>query len=280
MKGMITYVHKDTCIHRLSGVTKLSFFLLWTLTAMLTYDTRVLVVMVLVSVALFRVSRTEWRQVAPVVKAMAVFLTINVLAIFLFSPLEGCFIYGTRTELCTITARYVVTVEQLFYEANIILKYVTIVPAVLLFVTATDPSEFAASLARIGLPYTVGYSVSIALRYIPDVQNDYIKIRNAQAARGIEMSAKAGLFTRLKRMAAVLFPLIFTSMERIDVVSNAMELRGFGKHKTRTWYAGRPLRAADIVSVCATVLFCAATLIITSYDGDRFFNPFAGGIGK
>ena len=28
-------------------------------------------------------------------------------------------------------------------------------------------------------------------------------------------------------------------MDRIDVVSNAMELRGFGKHKKRTWYMGK-----------------------------------------
>ncbi|CDO02826.1 ABC-type cobalt transport system, permease component CbiQ [Oceanobacillus picturae] len=31
-------------------------------------------------------------------------------------------------------------------------------------------------------------------------------------------------------------PLIFSSLERIEVISNAMELRGFGKKKKRTWY--------------------------------------------
>ena len=38
----------------------------------------------------------------------------------------------------------------------------------------------------------------------------------------------------------------FWSMEKIEVVSNAMELRGFGKKKRRTWYAHRKLAAADI----------------------------------
>ena len=54
----------------------------------------------------------------------------------------------------------------------------------------TNPSEFAASLNRIGVNYKIAYSVAIALRYIPDVQRDYKDISFAQQARGIEMSKK------------------------------------------------------------------------------------------
>ena len=53
-----------------------------------------------------------------------------------------------------------------------------------------------------------------------------------------------------------------------------MELRGFGKNKNRTWYAARPFRSRDYIALgfCAIVL--AASLIITFYDGDRYYNPF------
>ena len=53
MARILTYEEKDTWIHRLSGVTKLVFFLLWTLTSMLTYDTRVLLVMVVFSFVIY-----------------------------------------------------------------------------------------------------------------------------------------------------------------------------------------------------------------------------------
>ena len=42
MARILTYAEKDTWIHRLSGVTKLLFFLVWSVVGMLTYDTRVL----------------------------------------------------------------------------------------------------------------------------------------------------------------------------------------------------------------------------------------------
>ena len=48
------------------------------------------------------------------------------------------------------------------------------------------------------------------------------------------MSRKQNLVKRLKSASAILIPLILSSMDRIEVISNAMELRGFGKGKKRT----------------------------------------------
>ena len=108
----------------------------------------------------------------------------------------------------------------------------------------------------IGIPYTVAYSVAIALRYIPDVQGDYRRIRNAQQARGIEMSNKAKLSERIKRTSSIIFPLLFSAMEKINIVSNAMELRGFGKKKKRSWYAYRKFQAADYIVLIISGAFC------------------------
>ena len=274
MAKLLTYEQKDTWMDRLCGVTKLIYFLAWSITSMLTYDTRVLAVMLVFSLILFKISKTEWKQVGSIFKFIMFFLVINVLAIFIFAPDQGTKIYGTKHVLWQLSAHYPITAEQLFYELNIILKYFTIIPAVFIFVVTTNPSEFAASLNRIGISYNIGYAVAIALRYIPDVQDDFAKIKHAQEARGIEMSGKAKLGDRIKNVAAIIFPLVFSSMDRIDVVSNAMELRGFGKHKKRTWYMGKPLAAADYAVLIVTAAFSAVALMITFSNGSRFYNPF------
>ncbi|MDR2144480.1 MAG: energy-coupling factor transporter transmembrane protein EcfT, partial [Treponema sp.] len=67
------------------------------------------------------------------------------------------------------------------------------------------------------------------------------------------------------------------SLDRIDVVSRAMELRGFGKHKKRTWYSARPFTAADIATLVLAVLLFAFGMWFTFRDGDRFYNPFIRG---
>lgn len=66
---------------RLCGVTKLIYFLAWSITSMLTYDTRVLAVMLVLSLILFKISKTEWKQVGSIFKFIMFFLVINVLAI-------------------------------------------------------------------------------------------------------------------------------------------------------------------------------------------------------
>ena len=274
MARLLTYSDKDTWIHRLSGVTKLLFFLLWSVAGMLTYDTRVLLTMLVISLIMYKLSKTEWRQVGTVFKFILFFLCLNLLTIFAISPYQGTEIYGTKTEIVHLFWHYTLTREQLFYEFNIMLKYFTVIPVVLIFIVTTNPSEFAASLNRIGISYRAGYAVAIALRYVPDVQSDFTKIRHAQEARGIEMSSKASLCKRLKSMAAIIFPLIFSSMDRIDVVGNAMELRGFGKNKKRTWYSGKALTMNDYLVMAFVVIFCIGAMVVTFRDGSRFYNPF------
>ena len=169
---------------------------------------------------------------------------------------------------------YTITWEQLFYTLNISLKYFVALPVAILFISATDPSEFAASLNSIGVSYRVGYSVAIALRYIPDIQRDYHSISQAQQARGVELGSKEKLSARLKNSVNILLPLILSSLARIDTISNAMELRGFGKKKKRTWYVQRPFTRNDWLVLALGVALLLASLVITFWDGDRFFNPF------
>lgn len=274
MSRLLTYDPKDTWIHRLSGLTKLIFFLAWSIVSMITYDTRILLFMLISSLIIFRISKIEWKQISTVFKFILFFLCLNLLAVFLFSPYEGVKIYGTQTDLLHLAGYYTITKEQLFYEINIMIKYFTVIPAVLMFILTTNPSEFAASMNKIGVSYKISYSIAIALRYIPDVQADFTKIKHAQEARGIEMSSKAGLIDRIKNVSSILFPLIFTSMDRIDVVSNAMELRGFGKNKKRTWYSGKKLSSKDVTVIVVVFIFAVVSLAITFADGSRFYNPF------
>jgi energy-coupling factor transport system permease protein len=273
---MLAYVERKSPIHALSGTTKFAFFLLWSILAMTTYDTRVMLVMVVLSLVLFAISKTKLEDVSFVFKILVFFMLFNLVTVYLFSPEEGVRIYGSRHVLFRGFGRYTATSEQLFYEFNIFLKYGMVVPVAILLMVTTQPSEFASSLNKAGLSYSVSYAISLTLRYIPDVQREYQDIARAQQARGIELSRKTSWIKRLKGAAAILMPLVFSSLERIDVISHAMELRGFGKRKRRTWYSGKPFRKRDCAVLAATGALFVLGMWITFHDGDRFYNPFRG----
>ena len=268
------YLKADSPIHRLTGATKLICLIFCSLTAMLTYDTRVLAALLIMSLVCFKISKIKFKDVAFVVYFILAFLLINNIAIFIFSPQEGCKIYGSTTVLFQIVGPYKITLEQLFYQLNVTLKYFAVIPIALLFIVATDPSEFAASLNRIGVSYKLSYAVAIALRYIPDIQRDYVEIAFAQQARGNDLSRNEKLVKRIKNMSSILIPLIFSSLERIETISCAMELRSFGAQKKRTWYSSRPFARRDFVAILMVLAFFAFSMWMTLRNGSRFYNPF------
>lgn len=272
--AILSYIKRDSFVHELTGRTKLLFFLAWSVASMVTYDTRVLICMLLFSIVIFKVSRIRIRDISFVLWLAAVFLLMNNLFVYLFSPEYGVSLYESRTVLFTIAGPYTITAQQLFYHLNMTMKVICVVPVALLFIACTDPSEFAASLASIGVSYRIGYAVSLALRYIPDVQREYHNISQAQQARGIDLSSKDKLFTRMKNSVAILLPLVLSSLNRIETVSNAMELRGFGRNKKRTWYSLRKMQKSDWIVVAVVLTILVLDLVVTFWDGSRYYNPF------
>lgn len=271
---LLSYSDVGSPIHRLNGVAKLIAFLLFSIAGMVSYDTRCLLVMLVISLSVFYASKVPFKQYSFVLYLILIFSVLNQLAIFLFSPEQGVQIYGTRHELLHIAGRYSLTAEQLFYQFNVLLKFAVVVPPALLFLLATEPSEFASSLNRVGVSYKVAYAISLTMRYIPDVQQEYVNISTAAQARGIDLSKKEKLGRRVKNMAAILLPLVLATLERIEKVSAALELRGFGRKRKRTWYRSRPLTKKDWLAMVGALLISAVVLTITFWDGSRFYNPF------
>ena len=274
MNNLFNYIEKESPIHNLTGATKLVCLLLWSLAAMTTYDTRLLVVLAVLGIALFPIGKIGIKDVSFMLWFTLVFLVLNTVLVYVFSPQHGTTVYGTCTYLFGLTGHFAPTAEQLFFQLNYILKYFATIPFVLLFVCTTNPSEFAASLNKIGVSYSVSYSVALALRYIPDIQKQYHEISQASQARGVELSKKASLVKRLKSASAILIPLILSSMDRIEIISNAMELRCFGKNKKRTWYMARKFKPLDYICIIVCALLFAASIALTTINGSRFYNPF------
>ncbi|HEM3611988.1 TPA: energy-coupling factor transporter transmembrane protein EcfT [Streptococcus suis] len=261
-------------IHSLSAVSKLLFFLIVSILAMITYDTRLILFIATFSLALFKMSGIRYKEISLVLILTIIFAAMNALMVHLFAPRYGVELYGADTPLLSGLGVYSLTSQQAFYLVNLLLKYFCTVPLAIIFLMTTHPSQFASSLNQIGVSYKVAYAVSLTMRYIPDIQEEFYTIRMSQEARGLELSRKGKLMDRIKGNLSLVIPLIFSSLERIDTISTAMELRRFGKNKKRTWYTQQPLQRIDY----AVLLFILALVVVTIYlffvNQGRFYNPW------
>ena len=101
-----------------------------------------------------------------------------------------------------------------------------------------------------------------------------MNIRNSQECRGVEMSDKAKLKARINATARTLSPLVLSSLDKIDIITNAMLLRGFGRGKKRTWYMARKLKAVDIVSILVLFIILVIAIVSRFVFGVKFYYPF------
>jgi energy-coupling factor transport system permease protein len=271
---LFSYNTVDTPIHRLSGLTKLVCFLLLTFAVMYSYDLRVVLAVMAFSILMMRVALIRFSQVRLMVIYVLIFIATNALISFLFAPEYGVSIYGTRHEFARLLG-VSLTYEQVFYQVTKMFKYASVIPLGMIFLLTTNPSEFASSLNRIGVHYKAAFAVALTLRYFPDIQRDYHEISQAQQARGLELSSKAPFADRFKNSLLIVIPLIFSTLDRVEVISNAMDLRGFSKSRTRTWYTSRRLDRLDALAIGISALIFAVSVGVSLFvNHSRFYNPF------
>jgi energy-coupling factor transport system permease protein len=71
-----------------------------------------------------------------------------------------------------------------------------------------------------------------------------------------------------------MMPLLLSSFNRIETVSNAMDLRGFGKNKKRTWYHRRKYSKLDITFACISAVVLILAIVIKAAIGAVYWYPF------
>lgn len=272
---LFSYNTADTPIHRLSGLTKLICFLFLTFAVMFSYDIRVILTVMIFSIGILTLSKIKFSQIRLMVLYVLIFLVTNAIISFFFSPEQGVDIYGTRHDIIGLFGGIKLTWEQVFYQVTKFFKYASVIPFGIIFLLTTNPSEFASSLNGIGVNYKAAFAVALTLRYFPDVQRDYRDISQAQQARGLELSSKAKFFDRFKNSLLIVIPLIFSSLDSIELISNAMDLRGFAKSKTRTWYTSKKLTRRDYAALAISALIFIGTIYVSVFiNHSRFYNPF------
>lgn len=273
--NMFLYEDTHTLLHKMSGSTKFICFLLLSFSVMFSFDIRVIFAITVFSMVLLGISKIKLSRIKYMLIYVGVFLVINFVLAYVFSPEKGIEIYGTRHEIFSLFGRYTITLEQLFYETTKASKYFAVIPIGIIFFFTTNPSEFASSLNKIGLSYKASYAVALTLRYIPDVQREYNDISLSQQARGLDMSKKAPFVQRFKNSLMIVVPLIFSTLDRIEGISNAMDLRRFGQNKKRTWYSLEPLKTIDFAAILVCVIiFIAGIMVSVFINHSRFYNPF------
>jgi energy-coupling factor transport system permease protein len=127
-------------------------------------------------------------------------------------------------------------------------------PGVVLLAT-TDPTDLADALSQIvRLPATFVLSALAAMRLFGVLAEEWQSLTLARRARGLGDGGRFGGFTTVPGQV---FALLVLAIRRATVLAVAMEARGFGTGRPRTWARPSRLSPGDLLLLGGGVLLAA-----------------------
>ena len=116
-------------------------------------------------------------------------------------------------------------------------------------IKTTRISQLIAALSALHLPLFVIIPLSVMLRFIPTVQEEWDGVRKAMAFRGISLEPGAVILAPFKTIEYILIPLLFSCISVMDELASASLARGLDTERKRTSYEAVKMRFPDYIII-------------------------------
>jgi len=228
------YEPKGTVIHRLDPRTKI-LILLATFVIALVPSTLPHAFGALALVAIYTTIARSWSVVARI-RNFLLIITIFTIIIWGLVPRGG--------EILWLFVRK----ESLIFGVLTAIKINATLIAGIVFLATTRNEEIMLGLVRLGVPYVMCFAFSTALRLVPTFAHTGATVVEAQRSRGLELGT-GSLWGRMKAYIPLMAPIFLVSIRNANLMAMALEARGFGVGKKRTFYIQSQMRSRDWIAL-------------------------------
>ncbi len=153
------------------------------------------------------------------------------------------------------------TVEGILVGVSFALRAAALAFVVSVLLLTTDPTEIVQGLVRLGLPYTWGLTLGLAIRYLPTTYGLFVTVREAQQSRGWTLAGGNPL-RRARAYVPILVATIIAALRLSDNLGLALAARGLGYPARRTELYELRMRWPDWLALLVVTLAGAALLAV------------------
>ena len=153
--------------------------------------------------------------------------------------------------------------DAIFNTLFVIVRLLLMISITTLLTATTKPLDLTMGIEWMLKPleiihfptHEVAMMVSIALRFIPTIIEETIRIMNAQKSRGVDFE-NGKLTEKITAILSLIVPLFSVAFERAYELADAMEARGYVPGAERTRYHVLKFRLLDFlfIFICAAIL--------------------------
>src|SRR5215468_3800126 len=147
------------------------------------------------------------------------------------------------------------------YALGMALKLGSFLAAGIVFLSVTRIEEFAYALTRVGLPYRLGFTMTMAFRLVPVFVDAAGSVIQAQRCRGLDFD-RGSLWERARRYVPVIVPVVMGALRRADQMAMNLDARGFQASTPRTVLEPYVMRRGDVAVALLLIAGVVAYLIL------------------
>ena len=218
--------------------------LILTISGIMIYPSwRLSSILLVIVILLFRVSRVSLKLSRNRTKFIVIF-SILLLIFQVFITVNGTVLGFVIPQLNNFGPYFPITDYGFERGLSIASRFLLVVLSSMLFVAVTDPTLLAHSLTRLKIPYRYSFALVIALRFLPLFDSENQVVRMAQKSRGIQPEV-GGLQKILRTIQYTFFPLLVSSLSRVESLAISMDGRGFGYSENRTYFRKSQWKLSD-----------------------------------
>jgi energy-coupling factor transport system permease protein len=152
-----------------------------------------------------------------------------------------------------------IQVESLLFSINRIVLIFSLITMGVVLISTTRNEELVMGMIKLGLPYRVGFAISTSLRLVPTIVSSLLTISQAQRSRGLDLES-GSIPQRVRKFLPVLVPVFISTIRSTNIFGMALESRGFGARKDRTFYLQMEFTPADYAVLLFLIIYLAASI--------------------
>jgi energy-coupling factor transport system permease protein len=278
MKGMTLgrYAPFNTVIHRMDPRSKLLMLVLMMVAVFYGYQSQVMTfvmggIIFILILTILLISRISLKQLFSSLKALWIMIIILLIINVLVPPIGA-------SKIALSIGTYNIFWESILQSAKIILRLVMMISLTLILTATTKPLDLTYALEWYMYPlklikfptHEIAMTISIALRFIPTLLDETMRIMNAQASRGVDFE-HGKVKEKIKAILSLIVPLFMSAFQRSEELANAMEARGYNPRAKRTRYRNLHWGISDTLSLIFVITITTG-VIVTSVMNWNFIE--------
>ena len=276
------YTPFNTPIHKIDERTKIFAFIIGIVVLFLpykyyTFNFLVLGIGLVTTITLLIISRVRIHTIFSSLKSFW-FLMLLIFILQIFIPGNN-----KRGPMWNApVGSFMIYWESIFIAINVLLRILILMGFAIVLTSTSKPLNLTRAFEWYMFPLRafrfpvseVAMMISLALRLIPTLLDETLRLMKAQECRGLDFK-NGSLKNKFRGIIALIVPLFASTFKRSDELANAMIVRGYDPKAKRTYYSKLKFKFYDFILIFLMLCLLAFAIVVLNIPGvfqDVIFN--------